>query len=250
MKAEKLAKIAKQVRLETFKLAMEHKEKHIAPSLSSVDILVALYEGIIKEEDKFVLSKGHGCLSWYIVLRRKGFCPEIKGHPDRDPKNGIFCTTGSLGHGLPMAVGMAFARKYKKRGGRIFVLMGDGECQEGSVWESLNLARRYCLDNLTIIVDHNKQQALAMICDVMGQDNLKEKFKVFGCNVLDIDGHDMKQLLESLAEKNITKGKPTVIIANTIKGKGVSFMEGQPEWHAKIPKTDDLIKKAYEDLER
>lgn len=245
---DKLKKIAKQVRLETFKLAMEHKEKHIAPSLSPVDIFVALYEVILKKEDKFILSKGHGCLSWYVVLKRKGFHPEIKSHPDIDPEKGISCTTGSLGHGLPMAVGMAFARKFKKQGGRIFVLLGDGECQEGSIWEALNIARKHCLNNLTIIVDHNKQQALARTCDVVGEDDLKEKFKAFGCHTLEIDGHDMKQLIESLDKKNIIKGKPTAIIAHTIKGKGISFMEGQPEWHAKIPKTKELIRRAYEDL--
>ncbi|MBW1973189.1 MAG: transketolase [Deltaproteobacteria bacterium] len=248
VKAEELARIAQQVRLDTFKLAMEHKEKHIAPSLSSVEILVVLYEEIMKSEDKFILSKGHGCLSWYVVLRRKGFNPKIRAHPDIDPKNGIFCTTGSLGHGLPICVGMAFARKLKKQNGRIFVLIGDGECQEGTTWESLNIAKRYCLDNLTIIVDYNKQQAIAKTCDVVGEDNLKEKFKAFGCHTLEVDGHNIIQLLESLDEKRIIKTKPTTIIAHTIKGKGISFMEGQPEWHAKIPKTNNLIEQAYKEL--
>lgn len=247
---EELTKIAKQVRLDTFNLALENKQKHIAPSLSTMEILVALYEGILKEKDKFILSKGHGCLGWYLVLKRNGFSPEIRCHPDMDPKNGIICTTGSLGHGLPLSVGMAFARKLKKQEGRIFVLMGDGECEEGTIWESLNLAKKYGLDNLTIIVDNNKLQALAKIEDVIGKDDLKEKFEVFGCNTLSVNGHDFKQLLESLDEKSIKKGMPTAIIANTIKGKGISFMEGSPDWHAKLPKTDDLVKQAYKDLEK
>lgn len=244
---EELKKIAKKVRLDTFNLAIEHKEPHIAPSFSPIDILVALYEKIMKKEDKFVLSKGHGCLGWYIALRRKGWSPPIKGHPDIDMPCGIGCTTGSLGHGLPMVVGMAFARKFKKQKGRIFIILGDGECEEGTIWESLNIARRYGLDNLTIIVDYNKLQAISSLKEVLGEPDLKNKFEAFGCNTLDIDGHDFKQLLEALDEKSIKKGKPTAVIANTIKGKGISFMENKPVWHCKLPE-GDLLKQAYKEL--
>src|SRR4030042_2211525 len=247
---EELKGIAKKIRLDTFTIAIENKEPHIAPSLSPIDILVVLYERVMKRKDKFILSKGHGCLGWYLILRRKGFSPAIRTHPDIKPDCGIECTTGSLGHGLPIAVGMAFARKLKNKTGRIFVLISDGECQEGTTWESLNLARRYGLDNLTIIVDHNKLQALSSIKDVLGKENLKEKFEVFGCNTLDINGHNLKEIFESLDKKNIKKGKTTAIIANTIKGKGISFMEGNPAWHSKLPKTDDLIRQAYKDLEK
>jgi transketolase len=244
---EQLQKRAKEIRLKALKMAVEKKVSHIAPSFSPVDVLVALYDKVMKPGDKFILSKGHGCLAWYVLLDEKGLCPSVKCHPDKDPERGIECTTGSLGHGLPIAVGMAFARKYKKQAGRIFVLMGDGECQEGTTWESLNIAKNAKLDNLTIIVDHNKLQALSRIDEVLQDENLAEKFKVFGCNTFAIDGHDFGQLLKTLDANSIKKGMPTAIIANTIKGKGLSFMEGKPEWHSRMP-DEKQLEQAYKEL--
>jgi transketolase len=238
---------AKKLRKDILGMALEYKDGHIAPALSVVEILVALYYGISKEEDKIILSKGHGCLSLYAVLRDKGFNPKISGHPDIEPEQGIVCTTGSLGHGLPIGMGMAFARKFLKKNGHVFVLIGDGECQEGTIWESLNLAQRYELDNLTIIVDHNKLQALTTVKEVMNETNLKDKFEVFGCHVIELPGHDLKELLHNLSDKTIKKNVPRVIIANTIKGKGLSFMENKPEWHSRIPE-GELLEQAYEEL--
>ena len=238
---------AKKLRKDILEIALECKDGHIAPAFSVVEILVALYNEILKKDDKIILSKGHGCLSLYASLKDKGFNPKISGHPDVDVKQGIFCTTGSLGHGLPIGVGMAFARKFKKEKGHIFVIIGDGECQEGTIWESLNLAQRYKLDNLTIIVDYNKLQALTTIKEVMNETNLKAKFEAFGCSVIEINGHNFNELLDSLSTMKIKKAIPRVIIADTIKGKGLSFMENKPEWHSRIPE-GKLLERAYEEL--
>jgi transketolase len=246
---DELKKIAKELRLGAFKLAMEFGEGHIAPSLSPVEIIVVLYERVMKpaNKDKFILSKGHGCLGWYCMLKRKGYSPHATPHPDIEVCQGIECTTGSLGHGLPIGVGMALARKIKKEKGRIFVLIGDGECQEGSIWESLNLARRYNLDNLTIIVDHNKLQALSSVKEILDEQNLKAKFEAFGCNTSEIDGHDSSQVLDALDEKHNKKEVPRAIIAHTIKGKGLSFMENVAKWHTGIP-AGELVDQAYKEL--
>ena len=142
---------------------------------------------------------------------------------------------------------MAFARKFKKENGHIFVIIGDGECQEGTIWESLNLAQRYKLDNLTIIVDYNKLQALTTIKEVMNETNLKAKFEAFGCSVIEINGHNFNELLDNLNHKTIKKDIPRMIIADTIKGKGLSCMENKPEWHSRIPE-GKLLEQAYEEL--
>lgn len=245
---EHLKNIAKKIRKNILDKAINYNDGHIAPSYSTVEILTCLYEYIIDKEDKFILSKGHGCLALYAILEHKGFYPKYSGHPDIDEKNGIFCTTGSLGHGLPIAVGMAVARKYMKKNGHIFVMLGDGECQEGTTWESLNLAKHYKLDNLTIIIDNNKFQALDSIKKIISENNLAEKFRVFGCNTYEIEGHDFNKILECLSTTAIKKDVPRAIIANTVKGKGLSFMEGKPEWHSRIPE-GELLKRACEELE-
>src|SRR4030043_108649 len=244
-----LKKIARELRQGGFKIAIEFGEGHIAPSFSPIEVIVTLYERVIKPEnkDKFILSKGHGCLGWYCMLRRKGYSPNVSPHPDIEACQGIECTTGSLGHGLPIGGGMAFARKLKKEKGRIFVLIGDGECQEGTIWESLNLARRHKLDNLTIIVDHNKLQALSSVKEIQDEQNLKPKFEAFGCNTAEIDGHDFSQIIDALDEKHIKKEMPRAIITHTIKGKGLSLMENTPKWHTGIPIGEEL-EQAYKEL--
>jgi len=244
---EYLKNTAKKIRKTILEMAINHNDGHIAPAYSAVEILTCLYENILGKEDKFILSKGHGCLVLYAILEHKGFYPKYSGHPDIDEKNGIFCTTGSLGHGLPIAAGMALAKKYLKKNGHIFVMLGDGECQEGTTWESLNLAKHFKLDNLTIIIDNNKLQALDSIKKIISENNLYEKFKVFGCNAYEIDGHDFNDILKFLSSLAIIKDMPRVVIANTVKGKGLSFMEGKPEWHSRIPE-GELLKKAYEEL--
>jgi len=245
---EHIKNIAKKIRKTILEMAINHSDGHIAPAYSLVEILICLYENIMNKEDKFILSKGHGCLGLYAVLEYKGFYPKYSGHPDIDEKNGIFCTTGSLGHGLPIAVGMAIAKKHMKKNGHIFVMIGDGECQEGTAWESLNLAKHFKLDNLTIIIDNNKLQALDTIKKIISEDNLYGKFKVFGCNTHEIDGHDFNDISKCLSSSAIKKDMSRAIIANTIKGKGLSFMEGKPEWHSRIPE-GDLLKRAHKELE-
>lgn len=242
---QNLQEKAKELRRNTFSLAVEHNDPHIASAFSIIEILIGLYEEILKPQDRFILSKGHGCFSFYAILREKGYNPKISGHPDRDPKNGICCTTGSLGHGFPIGVGMALAKKVKKEDGKIYVLIGDGECQEGTIWESSKIACHHKLNNLTVIMDHNKLQALDKIENILSLGNLKNKFEAFGWYVSEIDGHNLKEIISAL-EKNAAR-QPHMIIAHTIKGKGLSFMENDPKWQSRFPNPDEL-KKAYEEI--
>ncbi|MBI4232774.1 transketolase [Candidatus Peregrinibacteria bacterium] len=250
MKHEELQELkieARSLRRDVLELAIKFKNGHIAAAYSTIEIVVALYRKILKlPEDRFIMSKGHGCLSLYAMLRKIGYNPKPSGHPDIDVDEGITCTTGSLGHGLPIGLGIALAKKLKGEKGRVFVLLGDGECQEGTTWESLNLARRYELDNLAIIIDHNRIQALGSIEDIMGMENIAEKFTVFGCNTVEINGHNFDEIFSGLYDEFKTS-KPRAIIAHTTKGKGLSFMESRPEWHNRLPK-GDLLKQAYKEL--
>ena len=235
---------AKQIRKKTLDLVVKEGDSHLASSLSVIDILTALYYDVLTKKDKFILSKGHACFGFYAVLREKGYNPLLSGHPDIDEKNGIYCTTGSLGHGLPIGVGMAHAKKIKKEEGKIYVLMGDGECQEGTIWESSDIASYYKLDNLTAIIDYNKLQAIDRIKNV-SYLNLNRKFKEFGWNVLEVDGHNFYELIPALGEK--VSEKPNMVIAHTIKGKGISFMEGIPKWQTRKLNEEEL-KQAYGEL--
>jgi transketolase len=235
---------AKQIRKKTLDLVVKEGDSHLASSLSAIDLLTAVYYGVLTKKDKFILSKGHACFGFYAILREKGHSPLLSGHPDIDEKNGVYCTTGSLGHGLPIGVGMAFARKLKKEKGKIYVLMSDGECQEGTTWESSDIASYYKLDNLTAIIDYNKLQALDKIKNV-SHLNLNRKFKEFGWHVLEVDGHNFDDIIPALGEKVFEK--PNMIIAHTIKGKGISFMEGIPKWQTRQLNEEEL-KQAYEEL--
>jgi len=240
---EWLLRQKKQIRMEALDLAIESGNGHLASAFSIVEILIALEE-TLKERDRFILSKGHGCLSFYVWLRRRGFNPTISGHPDIQTSEGIECTTGSLGHGLPIGVGMAFAKKLKAEEGNIYVLMGDGEMQEGTTWESLLLASHHKLDNLTVIVDCNGLQSLGKTDDILSLGNLPDKLTAFGCFVVEADGHNVEDI--GLALRYITL-KPKVIIAHTTKGKGISFMEDNPVWHNRLPEGEQLVK-AYKEL--
>ncbi|MDD5012071.1 MAG: transketolase [Candidatus Nanoarchaeia archaeon] len=235
---------ARELRKKVLDLSMKEGEAHLGGSFSEIEILVSLYNKILQPEDKFILSKGHASTPFYLLLREKGYNPIIQTHPDLDEKNGIFATTGSLGHGLPIAVGMALARKKMNRSGRIYVLLGDGECQEGTIWEAADVACHYRLDNLTVIVDHNKLQALCKIEEI-SPTFLKSKFQAFGCYVTEIDGHNFKEIISAF--ENTPAGKPYVIIANTVKGKGVSYMQNDPKWHTRLPNEEEL-RKAYDEL--
>lgn len=237
---EKLKSKAIKLRQDTFLAFIEKGEAHLGGSFSIIEVLILLYDKILKNNDKFILSKAHASFPLCILLKNKGLDPEIKTHLEIDVKNGINCTTGSLGHGLPISTGMAFARKKQKKKGRIFVMVSDGECQEGTTWESLLIASKHKLDNLVIIVDYNKIQALSTLKDALPLNNIFEKFKAFGCNCIEIkNGHSFKELINGF-NKIKAKGKTNVIILNTVKGKGIKEFENDPVWHARQLKGEEI----------
>ena len=237
---------SKSLRKETVKLMMKHHGSHFGGSMSCIELLVALYNMVLNPEDKFILSKGHACFPLYVLLRERGYNPEIRAHPDIDEENGIYATTGSLGHGIPLGIGMAFARKKLKNPGKIYVLAGDGEAQEGTTWESILRAPLWKLDNLIVCFDWNGIQGSGRIDEIMPvKKPLETLAKTAGWSVSEIDGHDYGQIIPAL--RRIDYGQPRMIIANTVKGKGISFMEDNPLWHSRIPNKEEL-KKAYEEL--
>ena len=239
-----LSQRSKQVRRDAIDISLKNGGYHYGGSFSCAEILVNLFDVIMNEDDRFILSKGHGCWVYYVILRELGFNPTLEGHPHYEPENGVWCTAGSMGHGLPVGMGQALARKLRGDSSKVFVLMGDGECQEGTTWESILIAARLKLNNLVAIVDYNKIQGSGWCDDIMpaipAMIGAAEKA---GWQVIDIDGHngDLIQIDYESQEK------PMLIIANTIKGKGVSFMEGQPKWHSNWL-GGDFLKQALEEL--
>ena len=222
-------------------LANKKKEGHIGSSLSILDILLVLYKDYINKNNKFVLSKGHASLGLFVVLKYFGllesdlntFCDfnsEFGGHPCNKVKH-VETSTGSLGHGLPIAVGMALGNKIQKLEGTVYVLIGDGESNEGSIWEAAMLAAQHKLNNLVCIMDYNRSGDRAIRID-----SVYEKFKAFGWYCVEIDGHDEEQIKTALSITN----KPLFILANTVKGKGIKVMENNPEWHHKSPNDEEL----------
>ena len=231
---------AKKLRQDTFNAFVEHGEAHLGGSFSMIEMLITLYELILKQDDKFILSKAHASFPLCLLLKEKGYDLKLTTHLEIDPENGIHCTTGSLGHGLPIAVGMAMARKRLKIPGKIYVMISDGECQEGTTWESLLIGAKHHLDNLVVMVDYNKIQALTTIDEALPLDNLSEKFKAFNWACAEVnDGHSFDELLSVFQESN-TEGKPRVIIAHTTKGKGIKPFENDPAWHARKVKKEEL----------
>jgi len=229
----KLEKKAKKLRQDTFLSFIQKGEAHLGGSFSMIEILISLFNVIMKKNDKFILSKSHSSFPLCLLLKEKGLNPKLTTHLEIDVDNGINCTTGSLGHGLPIATGMAFARKIKKKKGKIYVIISDGECQEGTTWESLLIASKHKLDNLIIIVDYNKIQALSTLEDALPLHDLVKKFRSFNFNCVDIkNGHSFKSIIYFL-KKKIIKNKPTAVILNTIKGKGIKEFENDPVWHAR-----------------
>ena len=248
---KELKRKAAQIRRDIIDIVYRSGAGHVGGSLSETDILVSLYYHVMKvdpanplwpERDRFILSKGHSIDALYCVLADKGFFPkeDLKnysefgskyiGHPN-NKVSGIEMNTGALGHGLSIAVGMALAARMDQKSHRVFVLMGDGELAEGSVWEAGMAAAHYKLDNLTAIIDHNGLQISGKTDTVMASDPLDEKWKSFGWNVQVVPGNDIPSLCEALSTENIVSGKPGLIIADTTKGKGVSFMENNAKWH-------------------
>jgi transketolase len=235
---------SKQVRRDTIKLSKANGGYHFGGSFSCVEILIALFDHVMDLQDgndKFIMSKGHACYPYYVLLKEEGFNPRLEGHPKRDPANGVECTTGSMGHGLPTAVGIAMAKKIKGEAGKVYVLMGDGECQEGTTWESLLIASQHQLDNLVIIVDHNKIQGSGRVNEVLSVEVLDNVVHHLGMDCNYVDGHNMEELVEVLS-KEMQVGDVNFVLADTIKGKGVSFMEDKPEWHAKWLGDEDEAK--------
>jgi len=220
---------SKQVRRDTIQLSKKNGGYHYAGSFSTVEILIALYDEIMGEDDKFILSKGHACWPYYVILREKGLKPKLEGHPSLDEKNGVHFTTGSEGHGFPAAVGMALARKIQGKPGRIYVLIGDGECQEGTTWEALLTGAFRRLDNLTVIMDNNGIQGAGFVKNILPLNGLGEIASILGWSTAEISGHSMPEILGALKDTNT---RPRFIIAHTVKGKGVSFMQNVPSWHA------------------
>ena len=254
---------AYKIRVNIIEMLEKSKSGHPGGSLSAVEILTALYFKEMRvdpqnprceDRDRFVLSKGHAAPVLYATLAEKGFFPKeelnnlrkinsmLQGHPDMKGTPGVDMTTGSLGQGLSAAGGMALAGKIDNKDYRVYALLGDGEVQEGIIWESAMFAAHNKLDNLTAFLDHNGLQIDGRNEDVMNIEPIDEKFKAFGWHVIKIDGHSFEEIFSAIDEAKNTKGKPTVIIAKTIKGKGVSFMEDQAGWHGKAPSAEEANK--------
>jgi transketolase len=263
-----LRAIAREVRKDILKMTTNVNSGHPGGAMSATDVIVTLYYFKMKhdplnpeweERDKFVLSKGHVCPALYSVLARCGYFPmeelmkfrkidgELQGHPDMRKTPGIEISTGSLGHGIGAAIGMAMMAKLDRKDTRIYCMIGDGEAQEGSVWEASMAASHYNLDNLCVILDNNNLQIDGPVDEVMSIYPVLEKWQAFGWHVIEIDGHNYSEIIDALLEAENVKYKPTMIISKTVKGKGVSFMENRAEWHGKaLP--PDLLKEALKEL--
>lgn len=253
---------AKEIRRLIFKTICDGGGGHIAASLSIVEILTVLYYGDIlrvnpekpsdPERDRFILSKGHACVTLYAILADKGFFNKghlatfgssktiLGGHPDMHKIPGVEATTGALGHGFPFGVGMALAGKLDKKNYKVFVVLGDGECQEGSIWEAAMFAPHHKLDNLTAIIDYNKIQAMDLLDNIVSLGAMADKWKAFGWEVTEVCGHDISQLQSAFKTLPFSAGKPNLIIADTIKGKGISFMEHSPIWHYRMHNDEEM----------
>jgi transketolase len=266
--ASLLAQLANEIRFSAMTMTHHSGLGHTGGDLSSADILAALYLGGIlavnpaepawPQRDRFIMSKGHCSGAFYSTLAFRGFFPRamlgtfmdplsmLNGHPDRNKLPGVEANTGPLGHGLPIGVGCALAARMRGESWRTFVLTGDGELQEGSNWEAALTAQHYGLDNLAVIVDRNRLQQGGFTEQIIRMDPLAQKWTAFGFAVAELDGHDQAALMERFANLPIEKGKPSCIIANTIKGKGVSFAENKPEWHHGVPTSEHLALAAAE----
>lgn len=259
---------ANNIRKNIVKMVTNAKSGHPGGSLSAADILTVLYFEFMDinrekansiDRDRFVLSKGHASPALYAVLKEKGIIDDdllsfrvlgsrLQGHPDMKRVEGVDMSTGSLGQGISAAVGMAIANKLDNNEHRIYAMLGDGECQEGEVWEASMAAAHYKLDNLCAILDFNGLQIDGDIRDVMSPLPFDEKFKAFGWHVIEIDGHNFDEIRNALNEAKTVKGKPTMIIAHTVKGKGVSYMENAANWHGVAPNAEQC-EIALKDLE-
>jgi transketolase len=261
---------SKQLRRYIVEMMEVEKRGHIGPALSLIEILRVLYDDVLKydsqkphweDRDRLILSKGHGCLALYAILADKGFFPLdvlktfgkpdsiLGGHPERDKVPGVEASTGALGHGLPIGVGIAIAGRIKKKDHRVVVITGDGEINEGSVWEAALCANKHHLSNLTVIVDYNKLQSYGTTKEVLDLEPLVDKWKSFGFATVEVDGHNVNDLTSLFKKIPLDKNKPTVVIAHTIKGKGFPMAEGNPQWHHKNKITPEEFSAMYQSLD-
>ncbi len=266
---EEMKALAKRLRRSIVAMIGKAGSGHPGGSLSAVEIVTTLYFRVMRhkptdpnwaDRDRFILSKGHAAPLLYAVLAECGYFPvaelatlrqldsRLQGHADRTMTPGVEMSSGSLGQGLSFGIGVALAGRLDAKDYRVFVLLGDGECDEGQVWEAAMAAAHFKVDNLTAIVDNNGLQIDGCNCDVMNLEPFADKWRAFGWHVLEIDGHDFAQIRDALAQAKQIKGQPTVIIAHTVKGRGVSFMENNVDFHGKAPTAAEMAQ-ALKELE-
>lgn len=264
-----LRDMANRIRRRDLRAVFEAGAGHVGGEMSVIDILTALYFHVLHvdpdkpldpQRDRFILSKGHTACALYVTLAEKGFLPKeeietflqphsrLNGHPNRTKLPGVETNTGPLGHGLPVGVGMAIAAKLDGATWRTYVVTGDGEMQEGSNWEAIASAAHYKLDNLTLIIDHNRLQQGARLAETNNLAPFAPKLAAFGWDVLEIDGHNMDEIVDALSPERRNAGKPLAIVAHTNKGHGISFMSDNVAWHHKVP-SEDQYKQAMAELE-
>jgi len=256
MSVAELQEMAAAIRCDVIEMICAAGEGHPGGSLSVTDIVTALYFRIMRvdprdphwpDRDRFILSKGHACPAWYSALAERGYFDRshlstlrqlnslLQGHPDMKVTPGIDMTAGSLGHGLSAGLGMALAGRLHGKDYHVWVVIGDGECQEGAIWEAALAGAKWQVDNLTAVLDRNHLQNDDRIENVMPDEPMAAKWRAFGWNVIEIDGHDMAQIVGTFERVQAIVGVPTIVIADTVKGKGVSYMEGIPVWHGRAP---------------
>jgi len=259
MNVDELNALANRLRISTLEMISRAGSPHVGTNFSTIELLACLYGEILRIDpddptsptrDRFVLSKGHGCASLYVALSEAGFFPKawldtfyqngsvLSGHVTHAGVPGVELSTGSLGHGLPVSVGMAMSAQRRNLDYQVYCLLSDGECDEGSNWEAILLAAHHGLDNLTAIVDYNKIQSLATVAETLGLEPFADKWTSFGWDVVSIDGHDVSAICAAFRRQR--DGRPRVVIANTVKGKGVSFMENSVLWHYRTPRDQEL----------
>jgi len=260
---QEIGALARRLRIHSLRMTSNARSSHVASCLSIADILAVLYGDVLRidpkrpawlDRDRLIVSKGHAAAVTYAALAEAGFMPverlsdfgkngsSLCGHVTHGMVPGVEFSTGSLGHGLPVSVGMALVAKRDGLPWRVYVIMSDGECDEGSNWEAIMFAAHHGLDNLVAIIDYNGVQSLDSVENTLGLEPFAEKFRAFGWGTVEVDGHDVPRLRQVLSKVPIESGKPTALIAHTIKGKGVSFMEGKVLWHYRPPSDDELAR--------
>ncbi len=268
MSVEELKTMAATIRRDIIEMIHAAGSGHPGGSLSATDIVTALYFRVMRidpqnpdwpDRDRFILSKGHACPVWYAALAERGYYDRshlgtlrkinsiLQGHADMKKTPGVDMTVGSLGQGFSAGIGMALSGKLRKKDYHVWVIIGDGEIQEGAIWEAAMAGAKWKLDNLTVILDRNRLQNDDFVDDTMPVDPVPDKWLAFNWNVIEIDGHNMEEIVSTLEEAKTVKDKPTIIIAHTVKGKGVSFMENVAVWHGKAP-SDEQARQALEEI--